>query len=1115
MTIYQNEDKSTLLRGPAALVFCLLIASIACADHVVLLVDGVPEHGLVAKHVNLTSAVRTSAVGPVESAPIAAIDQEGRSVPFEFVPDADFDPERSITGFVVARLSPNKKCELKLKFGSATERPSSPQSVETRHYTVFHDPQKGGLPAKIVFKATGKVFENFRWQDRVHQKELGGFTLRNDRAASVEYLTTGPFCTAVRVKAAYLNSESKPPAPNPVAIYHWIYLHDLPLVFVTAEVKQAKTFEWNELHFLELNFPGEDFKSWAGGPPLSAGGFQATGKSHNATKWGALIEGRDAIAMFDCGSLVFHDGRGGYGTYLHAHADRAWSVWSTAQTRFSAWLWIGSADHPAEEIMACLDQSPDAANVTVTTAGVRDSIKSINGRDDLKWHSAMARQLEAAGRPEQVADIAQGRIPSDWTRVRAGELNLVLEKAEQGLRVLSLFDESVGQELLAPDSPPLFSMELRHGRKKEHITLAADSGWHRVEVSGIDASGTRVLTFQEPVDDRLNGVSVEVKLLADNAENALIWDLQVTNDSEQLSLWRIVFPQITVTYLGEGSSVFLPHTAGIELSDMWNTASRRGGTYPSGWTCMQYMAAYNAAGKTGLYIGMHDPLGSTKDILAQGLPDQRAAAFRFEHPVPDMGKAGVDFELPGRARWQLLRGDWFDAATVYRTWVSREAQWWPMLGPDGRSDTPQWMRQLPAWALTGGPASGCVPQVKAFAKELGLPVGFHWYNWHKIPFDNDYPHYFPPKDGFAEGVNELKEAGVYVMPYINGRLWDTHDKGAEDWQFTPVALAAATKDEKANPYTESYGSKESDGNNVQLAAMCPSTPLWQNRVKDIVLRLFNQYGLNGVYIDQIAAAQPRLCFDASHGHPLGGGHWWAEGYWMMLNAIRAAKPPDCMLTTECNAEPFIKWFDGYLTWHWQEQNMVPAFSAVYGGAVQMFGRAYRGGPTQDLANRMKAGQQLVFGEQIGWFGPEIIKRPECGQFLRDCIQLRWRLKKYFYAGQMARPPKLAGQIPTVTADWQWRGEWPITTPAIMTGAWQLHKDNKLALLFANVSDKPLNCHLEFDPGQYNLPGGPLTVTRISAEGAEGKFTIQPTDRPEVELAARSVLAWEIAPTQSR
>ena len=703
---------------------------------------------------------------------------------------------------------------------------------------------------------------------------------------------------------------------------------------------------------------------------------------------------------------------------------------------------------------------------------------------------------------------------AERTAVQTGEMTLLLEKTEQGLRILSLNDNATGRELLAPDTPSLFGIELRHAKSAEQVTLTADSGWRRVEISDADASGQRVITFQEPADNRLKGISVEVKLLVSGAESALVWDLQVKNNSEQWAIWQIIFPQVTVRYLGEGSSVFYPILSGIERSDFWDTTEKKGGRYPSGWTCMQYMAAYDAAGKTGLYVGMHDPFGSTKDIYAQGLKDKHAVAFRFTHPAADMGKPGVDFELPGQATWQLLRGDWFDAATIYRKWVSREAKWWPELGQDGRTDTPEWMRELPVWVMTGGAASDCVGRVKGFAEELGLPVGFHWYNWHRIPFDNDYPHYFPTKDGFAEGVEELKQAGVYAMPYINGRLWDTRDKKAEDWQFTSTARPATTKDEKGQPYTETYGSKEADGNSVTLAVMCPSTSLWQNRVRDIVLRLFNECGVNGVYIDQIAAASPRLCFDASHNHPLGGGHWWMEGYWKMLDAIRAAKPAECMLTTECNAEPYIKWFDGYLTWHWQGQDMVPAFPAVYGGALQMFGRAYRGGPSQDLANRMKAGQQLVFGEQIGWFGPEIIKRPDSGQFLRDCIGLRWRLKKYFYAGQMARPPKLIGEIPKVTADWQWSGKWPITTPAIMTGAWRLQRENKVILLFVNVSDQTLTTNVQFDTEEYNLPGKTPKVTKIRPGTPDIKLNIRAADQPQVECAPRSVFAWEIAPASN-
>jgi len=459
--------------------------------------------------------------------------------------------------------------------------------------------------------------------------------------------------------------------------------------------------------------------------------------------------------------------------------------------------------------------------------------------------------------------------------------------------------------------------------------------------------------------------------------------------------------------------------------------------------------------------------------------------------------------------WQLLHGDWFDAAVIYRDWVRRSARWYPRLGPEGRADTPLWMRGLSAWAQTGG-GPECAAQVKEFQKYLGVPIGFHWYSWHQIPFDNDYPHYFPAKPGFAEAVRDLQASGVYVMPYINGRLWDTHDRGREDFEFTRRALPATTKDEQGKPYIEMYHSKESDGSHVQLAVMCPTTELWRGTLRDTVLRLFGECGVKGVYMDQIAAAKPELCFDRTHGHPLGGGYWWTEGYWALLQSIRRAKPADCMLTTECNAEPYTQVFDGYLTWHWQYDGQVPVFPAIYGGAIQMFGRAYRGGPTKDLALRMKAGQQLVYGEQIGWLDPGVIREKGNAEFLRQVVRLRHALRRYFYAGEMARPPRLLGTIPRVTADWQWTGHWPVTTDALLTGAWRLPQQMKLVLLLVNVCDEPIQATLAFDPAGYDLPAGSLTLTRI---GPDGPGETRPAPRVfqrAVSAGARQAWAWEIA-----
>jgi hypothetical protein len=83
----------------------------------------------------------------------------------------------------------------------------------------------------------------------------------------------------------------------------------------------------------------------------------------------------------------------------------------------------------------------------------------------------------------------------------------------------------------------------------------------------------------------------------------------------------------------------------------------------------------------------------------------------------------------------------------------------------------------------------------------------------------------------------------------------------------------------------------------------------------------------------------------------------------------------------------------------------------------------------------------------------------------------------------------------------------------MTGAWQLGERGKMVLLFANVSDEPFVAHLEWEPIRKGLSGASWIATRTGPEGARGEIRIHATDQPEVELAARSVLAWEVVPVQ--
>lgn len=1088
-----------------------------------------PPHGVVMAKADLTAIAQRQKVTPFLPDGLRATLLDGQIVPTQFIPDPYFDGQRNIKGTLILKLPKGGDTQVQLLFDQRATLMMKPihwdGTVTTSHYAITHDAKRmGGLPSRISFPATGKVFDTFVWNDRVHHRELGSFLLRHDSDPQVVPMSSSIPAIAVRVRGRYTQPNGKQPPSQPEAVYDWLYFRDLSLIFVTATVRQKGLYAWDELHFLELNFPDESFRQWAGGEPLQKGEFTASQKSFGFHDLGALIDGSNAIVVLRSGQALFHDGRCGYGTYLHAYGEAAWQGWRDTERRFSAWLFVGSADEPIAAIRTMLRQLPTDAKFIVTLPKVRSALEKQRKatmrqqgrkRQEALWRLAIAERLEAQGRFDETLQFAGGKIPTNWTLTQAGDLGLSLERTDDGIRLQSLFDLAAQRELLAENPLPLFSLTLRHMPTKQGVTLTADAGWQKVDVKrtrdGLE------LSWQQPNDKRLAGIGIVMKATLDGKVSAVHWSLVIGNSSKELSVLRVAFPQLAITDLGENAEVFFPRGPGEVQKGVWQRAFTYQSLYPNGWCTMQFLTAYDGTSDTrhgtGVYVAVHDPSGSPKDIVVQSQPDAKAVILAFEHPVPNMSLEGNSFLLSGEAVWQLLRGDWFDGAMIYKAWVCKEARWFPkpfVKQTDSlRHDTPQWMRELSVWALGGGSPKECVLAVKEFAKFMGVPTGFHWYNWHQIPFDNDYPHYFPTKEDFAEGVKELQKDGIFVMPYINGRLWDTKDKGMDDWQFSKVALPFATKREDSTPYTESYGSKEADGSDVKLAVMCPTTKLWQDKVREIVLRLFNEFGVNAVYIDQVGAAPPALCFDRMHGHPLGGGDWWNFGYWQMLDTIRKAMPKDRALTTECNAEPFVRWFDGYLTWHWQHDGQVPAFPAVYGGAIQMFGRAYRGGETKDLALRMKAGQQLVFGEQIGWIDPNIVHEKDNAEFLRQVVRLRYQLRRYFYAGEMERPPKLIGDIPKVRADWQWVGEWWVTTDAVLTGAWQLPDENKLVLLFVNVGDKAVTAMLSFDGKAYGLKGKRLRITVLTEQGRRETLTTPLSFRRRLTFPSRTVFAWEV------
>ncbi len=205
------------------------------------------------------------------------------------------------------------------------------------------------------------------------------------------------------------------------------------------------------------------------------------------------------------------------------------------------------------------------------------------------------------------------------TQVPAGDLRLALRSSAGGVRIERLLDTRCGQDLLATNPLPLFSIALHQAGSKRQSSLSAEDGWGQCT---LQPHGRRLeMRWSRPADEALTGLSVTATVSPDARASALRWKLRVDNTSTNWSVWRVVFPQVALASLGTNAAVLFPRGPGEVQRGVWDRPFSFHGNYPGGDCSMQFMAAYREGEKpTGLYVAVHDPWGSTKDLAVRSDP---------------------------------------------------------------------------------------------------------------------------------------------------------------------------------------------------------------------------------------------------------------------------------------------------------------------------------------------------------------------------------------------------------------------------------------------------------------------------------------------------------------
>ncbi len=622
---------------------------------------------------------------------------------------------------------------------------------------------------------------------------------------------------------------------------------------------------------------------------------------------------------------------------------------------------------------------------------------------------------------------------------------------------ISLINKESGEDLIKTEPIfPLVSLFGLEGKEKKELLPSKPL---------VNCDSSTLILRYDSFGNRDIKAEVRVKAIDDK----LIISAEIENNSS-LDVVEILMPHIGGIYLAEEDKIVYPHHAGeitanplLEYGknrkEFWRAASiplesyyRREINY-CGLASMSWMYYYNP--NNGLYIGSHDSSYPVTGVIAEtsGDEDNPWLAFGFrKYTRIHKGEKRMSKEYV----IALSSNDWHYGAEIYRAYISPFLSFKP---------SPAFLKNEVAlnqcynFKRTGVIANRFkdIPMLYDKGAELGIRHMFIA-SWNRTGFDSFYPEYYPDMElgsamEFRRGLEYVREHGGFSTLYINARIFDKKS----DFHSS-VGEKMAMRNEKGETYDEEYGPEH-------FTVNCPSDELWRDYLIDTAEFSYKAYGCDGIYLDQLASAEPFPCYAEGHTHEDIGE--FNQGYLYVLKTLlerMRAYNENAYLMTENIGDIYSSYTWGNLTWN----------GADYDESYNVFKYTF---PEKVQVNMVNPRSWEKEEDREEWFYHDMHRAITLGSILWMGITTKLRKEDGFYREYAEKMLKFRTELQPLLRDAKflddlWLDE---VRPKCFGTCWEVNEDNGL-ILAASEREETVNFRVRLE----------RPLESISAETAEGE-----------------------------